>query len=121
MIQPELWDSSIYGAIFIVGAFMIIPVKAMHYSSDFSTAYLYVIMSCFTFYVYRYDKNLAQIGIPQLNENFLHLCGLFFGWPGALLGQYVFQHKIHEGTFQFIFWISGGLHQVIWLTKLSSR
>jgi uncharacterized membrane protein YsdA (DUF1294 family) len=66
----------------------------------------YFIVSAITFIVYALDKSAAKGNRWRIEENTLHLCGLFGGWPGALLAQRLFRHKTKKTSFQVVFWIT---------------
>jgi len=64
----------------------------------------YVLVSFFTFVVYRFDKQAAEFNDWRTRENSLHLLSLLGGWPGALVAQRMFHHKSKKTSFQMIFW-----------------
>lgn len=79
----------------------------MPYSSTLlgSLAMWYLVLSGITFGVYLYDK-LAAIGQgPRIPERALHLLSLFGGWPGALVAQKIFRHKVAKASFMVRFWV----------------
>ncbi|WP_309227319.1 DUF1294 domain-containing protein [Zooshikella harenae] len=59
-----------------------------------------------TFFIYKVDKSAAEKGRWRISENTLHLLSVLGGWPGAMLGQQVFNHKTKKTSFQVIFWLS---------------
>ncbi|MFZ4508606.1 MAG: DUF1294 domain-containing protein [Fimbriimonas sp.] len=61
-------------------------------------------LSAVTLLFYGWDKRMAQAGNQRIPENTLHLLALLGGWPGALLGQGLFRHKIRKQPFRTIFW-----------------
>ncbi|MBU2710793.1 DUF1294 domain-containing protein [Zooshikella sp. WH53] len=67
---------------------------------------LYGIISLVTFFIYKVDKSAAEKGRWRISENTLHLLSVLGGWPGAMLGQQVFNHKTKKTSFQVIFWLS---------------
>lgn len=66
----------------------------------------YLILSLLCFVLYALDKSAAIGGRRRISEKSLILCGLFGGWPGALLAQQVLRHKTKKRSFLFLFWIS---------------
>lgn len=60
---------------------------------------LYSALSMALFMVYGIDKWSAKRGAGRVPELTLHLLALLGGWPGALLGQQVFSHKISKPAF----------------------
>ncbi len=59
----------------------------------------------------------------RTNEQTLHLCSLFGGWPGALIAQRLFHHKSKKLSFQTLFWLIVVVHLaiVIALAGLDAR
>lgn len=64
----------------------------------------YTLMSLLTLAVYHHDKCAAIDGKWRIPEATLHLLEALGGWPGALLAQLVFRHKLKKRSFQLIFW-----------------
>lgn len=60
---------------------------------------LYSALSMALFVVYGLDKWAARTRRARVAEASLHLLALLGGWPGALLGQQVFAHKIAKPAF----------------------
>ena len=75
-------------------------------------AYLTVtaVLSCATFAAYGFDKRQARTAGRRLPERTLHLLAFLGGWPGALLGQRLFQHKTAKASFLIVFWLIVLLH-----------
>ncbi|MCA0899833.1 MULTISPECIES: DUF1294 domain-containing protein [Microbulbifer] len=67
--------------------------------------YLIGMLSILTILVYGWDKLAALTGRWRTSENTLHLLSFIGGWPGALLGQALFNHKTSKQPFRQIFWI----------------
>jgi uncharacterized membrane protein YsdA (DUF1294 family) len=80
---------------------------------------LYLVVSAVTFFVYGYDKKVAQANraIRRIPEARLHLLELIGGWPGALIGQTFWRHKTSQEklTFRVITWAIAFLHICVWL------
>jgi uncharacterized membrane protein YsdA (DUF1294 family)/cold shock CspA family protein len=66
----------------------------------------YVAMSGIAFIAYGIDKSAANNGRWRTPESTLHFIGLACGWPGALLAQRVFRHKLRKSRFQLDFWVT---------------
>lgn len=66
----------------------------------------YIALSALTFILYGIDKSAAIKQQWRIQERTLHLCALFGGWPGALLGQIVFRHKTRKTSFLILFWLT---------------
>ena len=79
-------------------------------------ALAYAVMSLITFMVYESDKTAALLDARRTSETTLHILELLGGWPGALLAQLVFWHKIKKLSFQFVFWLIVIFHCTIWYT-----
>ncbi|MGI0118493.1 DUF1294 domain-containing protein [Zooshikella sp. RANM57] len=67
---------------------------------------LYAILSLVAFFMYKVDKSAAEKGSWRISENTLQLLSILGGWPGAMLGQQVFNHKTKKKPFQVVFWFS---------------
>lgn len=66
---------------------------------------IYGVMSVVTLLAYLIDKIAAMRGRRRISECFLHAFEFGCGWPGALLGQYVFRHKSSKKGYRIVFWI----------------
>ena len=66
-------------------------------------AFVYLFVSCITFFLYWHDKNKAKNDRWRTPEKTLHLCSLAGGWPGALIAQRTLHHKSRKRSFQVIF------------------
>ncbi|UJJ33236.1 DUF1294 domain-containing protein [Halopseudomonas maritima] len=78
----------------------------------------YLLVSIVSFIQYAMDKRSAETGRWRTPENTLHITELLGGWPGALVAQQVFRHKTRKLSFQVVFWLIVGLHQLVWLDRL---
>ncbi|MBN8503512.1 MAG: DUF1294 domain-containing protein [Burkholderiales bacterium] len=65
---------------------------------------MYGALSMALFIVYGLDKWAARRGQSRVSEFALHALALLGGWPGALLGQHVFRHKVAQPRFLRITW-----------------
>lgn len=65
------------------------------------------------FFAVRSDKRRAERGAPRIPEFTLHVAELLGGWPGGFLAQRTFRHKTAKFTYQMVFWLIVGLHQLI--------
>ena len=59
-------------------------------------------ISCLAYFV---DKLAAQRGTERVPEAGLHLIDLLCGWPGGLVAQGFFRHKVSKQSFQRVFWV----------------
>lgn len=64
---------------------------------------LYGVLSALCFVVYAVDKSAAVAGRWRISENTLLGLGLLGGWPGAILAQQVFRHKIRKRRYMLVF------------------
>lgn len=89
--------------------------------------FVYLVMSFFTFGLYRSDKLRAGTKARRTPEATLHQMELFGGWPGALVAQQYFHHKSSKPSFQLDFWFMVLLNTVIlglavvWYTLMFRR
>jgi uncharacterized membrane protein YsdA (DUF1294 family)/cold shock CspA family protein len=74
----------------------------------------YVLMSLLTIIAYSFDKRAAERQEWRTAEKKLHLLEAFGGWPGALLAQIFYRHKIQKLSYQLIFWTIVVAHGALW-------
>ena len=67
---------------------------------------IYFVASAITFVMYAFDKSAARRGHRRTPESSLQLMSLLGGWPGALIGQQLMQHKTRKASFQATFWFT---------------
>ena len=83
---------------------------------------VYLILSVITLIVWGVDKFLAKAELKRVPERWLHTLIFMGGFPGAMVGMYLFHHKTIKPKFR---WSIGGaaiLHAagaVIVLARLS--
>ena len=78
----------------------------------------YLINSLITFIIYGYDKKAATAGKWRISEWAIHLMELIGGWPGGLIGQPIFKHKINWGKefrFKFVSLMIRIVHLAYWV------
>jgi uncharacterized membrane protein YsdA (DUF1294 family)/cold shock CspA family protein len=73
-------------------------------------ACVYFVTSSVTFFVYKHDKEAAEVGARRTNELTLITLGLLGGWPGALVARHRFRHKTKKIVFRVGYWLSVGLN-----------
>lgn len=80
-------------------------------------AVLFLLASAVAYTLYARDKTAARQGAWRVPENSLHLAGLLFGWPGALVAQQRLRHKTKKKRFRAVFWFTVllNLAGVAWL------
>ena len=64
---------------------------------------LSVALSILSFGAYAVDKSAAVAGRRRTRERTLLALGLLGGWPGAILAQQIFRHKIRKRQFMVSF------------------
>ncbi len=74
----------------------------------------YALASAVTFAMYGMDKHRAIRGRWRIPERSLHGLELLGGWPGAILGQVVFRHKLRKPSYMLVFLGIVGLHVAFW-------
>jgi uncharacterized membrane protein YsdA (DUF1294 family) len=62
--------------------------------------------SIVSYLAYRSDKRRAEAGSWRIPESTLHLVDLLGGWPGGLIAQRQYRHKIAKTPFQVVFWLT---------------
>jgi uncharacterized membrane protein YsdA (DUF1294 family) len=63
-------------------------------------------MSVLSFLLYMKDKHAARRNTWRTPESTLHLLDCLGGWPGGLIAQQSFRHKVSKNSFQVVFWLS---------------
>jgi len=79
-----------------------------------------VVLSLFLLLLYRSDKHRAIKSQSRIPERVLHRLAYFGGWPGALLGQQLFRHKIAKPSFRRLTWLGISIHQLLafaWISR----
>lgn len=61
--------------------------------------------SLVAYVLYAYDKSQSQAKEWRISESSLHLVSLMGGWPGALIAQHQFRHKLRKPGFMAAFWL----------------
>ena len=75
---------------------------------------IYAIMSLITFVAYAVDKSRAIHQRRRIPERTLHVLELLGGWPGALIAQPVFRHKLQKTSYMLAFAAIVLLHAISW-------
>ncbi len=81
----------------------------------------YVLMSLVTIAAYSFDKRAAERQEWRIAEKKLHLLEALGGWPGALLAQIFYRHKIQKLSYQLIFWGIVVAHGALWFYAFNHR
>ncbi len=63
--------------------------------------HLLLALNIATFLLYGFDKLFALFNVRRVPEKVLWLTAFLGGAGGALLGMYIFRHKISKRSFQF--------------------
>lgn len=82
----------------------------------------YAVFSCLSFLIYLKDKRAAERNTWRTPESTLHLLDILGGWPGGLIAQQRFRHKVSKTSFQVVFWLSAAcnLGAAWWLVESGS-
>ncbi|MGX2039224.1 DUF1294 domain-containing protein [Methylocaldum sp. MU1018] len=78
----------------------------------------YVFLSILAIVLYGLDKKNAITGQWRIPEIYMHVVELMGGWPGALLAQNDFRHKIRKSRYRKILWSIIALHASAWTAFL---
>ena len=96
---------------------LVLPMAALYRASVWVDwrwiAGILLATNLFLFFAFRSDKRRAARGAPRIPEFTLHVTELLGGWPGGFLAQRLFRHKTSKFTYQLVFWLIVGLHQLI--------
>ncbi|MGY6213545.1 DUF1294 domain-containing protein [Methylolobus aquaticus] len=76
---------------------------------------VYVFMSTLAILYYGADKRRALAHRWRIPEFYLHLIEFMGGWPGALLAQTNFRHKLTKDSYQRVFWSIIAGHGALWV------
>lgn len=105
------------GAILFLVALLVLPGMAIYEIGTRKGGWLIAAgwaLACLVSYLlYRSDKRRAEEGLWRIPESTLHLAELVGGWPGAFLAQRNYRHKTAKASYQIIFWLIVGAHQLI--------
>ncbi|MGQ9425860.1 DUF1294 domain-containing protein [Gilvimarinus sp. F26214L] len=85
---------------------LVLFLGASHYLgyTPLALGAIIALASMVAYVLYAKDKAAARTGSWRVPERTLHLAGLFFGWPGALLAQERLRHKTQKRRFRVVFW-----------------
>lgn len=75
----------------------------------------YLVMSALAFVCYGIDKRRAARAQWRFRERNLHLIELLGGWPGALIAQRFFRHKLQNTRYMLVFFLIIALHAGVWM------
>jgi uncharacterized membrane protein YsdA (DUF1294 family)/cold shock CspA family protein len=102
--------------ILIVALIPAVFFATLYHARDYRLAlFAYVGMSAVTFVIYGSDKLRAGSGGWRTSEATLHWMEFLGGWPGAIMAQLLFRHKIAKPSFQLVFWAIVGAHICLWM------
>ena len=94
---------------------------ALQQTLPFHPVAIYAAMSLLTIWAYSYDKRAAQLGFWRTPEIKLHILEALGGWPGALLAQIFYRHKVRKLRYQVVFWLIVLSHGVLWYQVLTDH
>lgn len=69
--------------------------------------------------LYGWDKRAARLGHRRIPEARLHWVELAGGWPGALVGMWLFRHKRRKVSFWSVTALIAAAHVALWAWLLS--
>jgi uncharacterized membrane protein YsdA (DUF1294 family)/cold shock CspA family protein len=82
---------------------------------------IYAAMSLATIWVYGHDKQAAQAGKKRTSEKKLHILEAMGGWPGALLAQFFYRHKLRKISYLLVFYLIVSGHGIFWYLALTHQ
>ncbi|BBA36655.1 cold-shock domain family protein [Methylocaldum marinum] len=81
----------------------------------------YVFLSVLAIMLCGFDKKHAITGQWRVPELYMHVIEFMGGWPGALLAQHDFRHKIRKSRYRLILWGIIAFHGLAWTAFLVSN
>ena len=81
----------------------------------FAAMVWYLLASVATFVAYGYDKHRARANGWRLTERTLHTMEIAGGWPGAMVAQRRFNHKLRKQQYMLVFRLIVAVHALAWL------
>ncbi|WP_308364515.1 MULTISPECIES: DUF1294 domain-containing protein [unclassified Microbulbifer] len=100
-------NASVWLQLLLVAAFVgTIAIASSTHGYPPEVLYLIAGMSLLALICYGKDKLAARTNSWRISENSLHLISLIGGWPGAILGQRLFNHKTSKQSFRALFWLT---------------
>jgi uncharacterized membrane protein YsdA (DUF1294 family) len=82
---------------------------------------VYLVLSILTFAVWGIDKFLAKAEWKRVPERWLHTLSAIGGFPGALLGMNIFNHKTSEPKFRWVIIASFIVHAAFFVIMFARR
>ena len=105
--SPRSRSSQLFGVLVAVAIavifFAALVVRDERWTVPQWVALVYPAASILCFLVYALDKSAARGGRWRTSESTLLGLGLVGGWPGAILAQQLFRHKIRKPSFMRVF------------------
>ena len=80
---------------------------------------LYSAMSLLCGWMYRLDQQRAKEERWRIPDNSMHLTQLLYGWPGAIIAQQLYRHKVSKKAFQGALRFIIFLHLIGWIDYLA--
>ena len=101
----------------VVAMLLVLPVLAIpklgEWLSPWWIGLCMVITSALAWVNLWLDKRYAMTARFRVSEASLHLFELTGGWPGSLLAQRFYRHKISKKGYQVIFWLIVLIYQFL--------
>ena len=99
----------------MASVFSLCILASLYYFKVFQNEVTFAILasSALAFTLYGLDKFAACNRFRRIPETLLHLLSIIGGWPGAVIGQQVFNHKTRKTKFQITFWLTASVNCVI--------
>jgi len=89
-----------YGFVLFCTVLITAIILWLSFSLDFLYSWLAAV-NLITFFSYGFDKWAASSTMTRIPEKVLLLLALTGGTPAALLGMYIFRHKISKSEFKY--------------------
>jgi len=93
-----------YGLVLFCIAIITTLILWLSFSLDLLYSWL-IAINLITLFTYGYDKWVAGSSMTRIPEKVLLILALMGGTIGALLGMYIFRHKISKSEFKNKLWL----------------
>lgn len=103
----------------LIGAPLALSAYVLWIKGNFVPFLSYTMFSVLTLMLYGLDKKNAALHRWRVPDSYFHVLDLLGGWPGALLAQNDFRHKLRKSMYQVILRSIVVIHFGLWAAYLT--